>query len=94
MLRLARRVLFFARVSRDEAQKFQFKVTELGVELYLANQRPAVFDGFHDVSVGRFETGRSSIPILIHTNISTIWVTQGNDGQQAPGGGGGGGGVP
>jgi hypothetical protein len=73
---------FFAQASREKAQKFQFKVTDLGVELYLADQRPAVFDDFYDVSIGKFETGRSSIPILIHTDVSAIWPAPDNSSSQ------------
>lgn len=67
--------VFTANASRDNAQKFQFKVTDLGVELYLEDQRPAVFDVHYDVSIGKLENGRSSIPILIHTEVSSIWAS-------------------
>ncbi|KAJ6136958.1 hypothetical protein N7497_012210 [Penicillium chrysogenum] len=64
---------FYARGSHHEAQKFQFKFTDLGMELYLAEQRPAVFDHDHDVSIGKWTEGLSFIPILIHDNLSKIW---------------------
>jgi len=64
---------FFANAPRDQAQKFQLQVTELGTELYLAEQRPAVFDDNHDVSVGKWQKGLSTIPLLVHTDVSKIW---------------------
>lgn len=72
---------FFANASREQAQSFQLQVTELGIELYLAGQRPAVFDDFYDVSIGKWQTGLSAIPSLVHDDLSKIWI--------APNGGGG-----
>jgi len=66
---------FHAKASRDKAQRFQFQITELGLEIFLEGDRPVVFDDYHDVSIGKFEKGRSNIPILVHEDISTIWLT-------------------
>ena len=66
---------FYAKASRDKAQRFQFEVTELGLELFSEGDRPVVFDDYNDVSIGKFEKGRSNIPILIHEDTSTIWLT-------------------
>ncbi|KAI1056453.1 hypothetical protein LB507_002432 [Fusarium sp. FIESC RH6] len=66
---------FYAKASRDKAQRFQFEITELGLELFLEGDRPVVFDDYNDVSIGKFEKGRSNIPILIHEDISSIWLT-------------------
>ncbi|KAH7192762.1 uncharacterized protein B0J16DRAFT_394718 [Fusarium flagelliforme] len=66
---------FHAKASRDKAQRFQFQITELGLELFLEGDRPVVFDDYHDVSIGKFEKGRSNIPILVHEDISSIWLT-------------------
>jgi hypothetical protein len=71
---------FFAQGSREEAQKFQIEVTELGSELYLSGNRPAVFDDFHDVSIGSWKTDLSFIPILIHSNgLAKIWSVVGSN---------------
>lgn len=66
---------FFAQASKEEAQLFQIEVTDLGTELYLDKIRPAVFDDFYDVSVGKWSTGLSSIPLLIHfdNDLAKIW---------------------
>jgi hypothetical protein len=66
---------FYAKASRDKAQRFQFEITELGLELYLEGDRPVVFDDYNDVSIGKFEKGRSDIPILVHEDVSSIWLT-------------------
>ncbi|CAG7559529.1 unnamed protein product [Fusarium equiseti] len=66
---------FHAKASRDKAQRFQFQITELGLALFLEGDRPVVFDDYHDVSIGKFEKGRSNIPILVHEDISSIWLT-------------------
>lgn len=80
---------FYAKASRDEAQKFQFRLSPLGIELYLAGQRPAVFDHEFDVSVGKWEVGRSPIPILVHENIWKIWLPQFHVGSGGGSGGNG-----
>jgi len=86
---------FFAQGSREEAQKFQIGVTELGHELQVSDQRPAVFDDFYDVSIGKWKSGLSSIPILIHLNgLADIWHAVGINGNGGGEGGGGEGGVP
>lgn len=70
---------FYARASHHKAQKFQFKVTDLGIELYLAGQRPAVFDHNDDVSVGKWTERFSYIPILIHDDLLKIWPAPDQD---------------
>lgn len=65
---------FVADASHDEAQKFQLEVTDLGIELWLAGQRPAVFDDNNDVSIGKWETGLSPIPMIIHDDLAKIWA--------------------
>ena len=34
-----------------------------------------MFDDYNDVSIGKFEKGRSNIPILIYQDIARIWLT-------------------
>lgn len=79
---------FYARGSRDEAQRFQISAAEFGLELYLEGQRPAVFDHDHDVSIGKWTEGCSFIPVVVHDDLKAIWPTP------SQGGGSGGNGRP
>jgi hypothetical protein len=62
-----------ASASRDKAQHFELKLSDMGLELFIEDRRPAVFDFFYDVSIGKWQNGRSLIPILVHTFIPSIW---------------------
>ncbi|RGP77956.1 hypothetical protein FLONG3_3913 [Fusarium longipes] len=48
--------------SREDAQRFKYKVTQFGVELWVDGGRPATIGN----SFGKYEEGSLSIPILIH----------------------------
>ena len=41
----------------------------------MQGDRPVVFDDYNDVSIGKFEKGRSNIPILIDQDTTRIWLT-------------------
>ena len=64
---------FHAEASRKDAQQFQFNETELGVELFLGQSRPAIFDDYYDVSIGEWKSGRSCVPVLVHRSVGSIW---------------------
>jgi hypothetical protein len=68
-----------------KAQYCELKVTELGLEFWLAGQRPAVFDDFYDVSEGKWETGRSSIPVFVWEDLNAVWGVAGGNGNQGQG---------
>lgn len=81
-MRIGDKNAFYAHGSREEATVFQIQVTPIGTELYLSNDRPAVFDGFYDVHIGKWSPELSSIPILIHLekDLGSIWAAFGKSG--------------
>lgn len=65
---------FYANANKDKAQVFAYKHTDVGYELMIEGERPGVLDDYYDVGVGKWKSGYSHIPLLIHTSVGRIWT--------------------
>ncbi|CAK4032244.1 Hypothetical predicted protein [Lecanosticta acicola] len=64
---------FKAESSKKDAVRFHMMPTELGNELLVGQGRPGIFDDFYDVSIGEAREERSSVMILVHEDVESIW---------------------
>lgn len=94
-VRVGNKGAFHADASKNDAQRSDIQLTELGEELFIDGQRPSVFDDYFDVSVEALKEGLSSLLILVHSEgLEKIWSNPIIVVNNAQGGGGGGGGGP